>query len=82
MGRPLIDAFATAVRRFRADHALFVTTSRFSAEAKGAARDEKIRLIDGLGLVELMARYGVGLQAQQSFVLYAIDPAWGVDWEE
>lgn len=79
VGRPLIDAFATAARRHRAAHALFVTSSKFSAEAKEAARDEAIRLVDGTALVELMAKHGFGLRERERFVLYEVDPAWSVD---
>lgn len=76
VGRPLVDAFATAARRQRANHSLFVTTSSFSAEAQATARDERVRLIDGYAFVELMARHGIGLRAKQTFVVYEVDPAW------
>jgi restriction endonuclease Mrr len=82
VGRPQIDAFATAARRRRAAHALFVTSGRFSREAATAARDEGIRLVDGDALVELMARHGVGMQAKETFVVYELDPAWSFDLEE
>jgi restriction system protein len=77
--RPLVDAFATAARRHRASHSLFVTSSRFSAEAVDAARDEGIRLIEGMAFVELMAQHGIGLRAKDTFVLYELDPAWSVN---
>lgn len=78
VGRHLVDAFATAARRRRASHSLFVTSSRFSPEAVAAARDEGIRLIEGVAFVELMAQHGIGLRAKDTFVLYEIDPAWSV----
>ena len=82
VGRSLIDAFATAARRHRAAHSLFVTTSRFSSEAITTGKDEAIRLIDGIAFVELMARHGIGLRERDSYVVYEIDPAWSVDSDE
>jgi len=79
VGRPEVDAFATAARRKRAAHALFVTSSRFSNPAIEAARDENIRLIDGMAFVELMAKHGIGLRAREAFVLYELDPAWSLE---
>ena len=76
VGRPLIDAFATAARRQHADHYLFVTSSRFSSEAIATAKDENIRLIDGTAFVELMALHGIGLRERASYVVYELDPAW------
>ena len=77
--RSQIDAFATAARRKRAAHAIFVTSSSFSSEAKEAARDESIRLIDGIAFVELMAEHGIGLRPRRRFVVYEVDPAWDVE---
>ena len=74
-----MDAFATAARRHRASHSLFVTSSRFSPEAVDAARKEGIRLIEGMAFVELMAQHGIGLRAKETFVLYELDPAWSVN---
>jgi restriction system protein len=79
VGRSLVDAFATAARRHRALHSLFVTSSRFSQEAVETARDEGIRLIEGTAFVELMAQHGIGLRAKDTFVLYELDPAWSVN---
>jgi restriction system protein len=76
--RSQVDAFATAARRRRASHALFVTSSRFSPEAIATGVDEGIRLIDGMAFVELMAQHGIGLRPRDTFVLYEIDPAWSV----
>jgi restriction system protein len=78
VGRPLIDAFATAARRRKAAHALFVTSSSFSADAQNAAREEGIRPIDGTAFVELMARHEIGLRAKETYVVYELDPAWSV----
>ena len=79
VGRSMVDAFATAARRHRALHSLFVTSSRFSPEAVETAKDEGIRLIEGTAFVELMAQHGIGLRAKDTFVLYELDPAWSVN---
>lgn len=79
VGRPQLDAFATAARRQRAAHSLFVTSSRFSPDAVNAARSEGIRLIDGTAFVELMARHSIGLRERESYVVYEVDPAWSVN---
>jgi restriction system protein len=79
VGRSQVDAFATAARRRRASHALFVTSSPFSPEAIATGVDEGIRLIDGMAFVELMAQHGIGLRARDTFVLYEVDPAWSVN---
>ena len=52
VGRPQIDAFATAARRHRAAHSLFVTSSRFSSEAIDAGKDEAIRLVSSYPLLD------------------------------
>ena len=83
VGRPMIDAFATAARRQRAEHAIFVTSSTFSQEARLAADDESVRLVDGDAFVGLMAEHGVGMREKwEPFVVYEIDPAWGAEWDE
>lgn len=82
VGRPKIDAFATAARRRKAAHAIFVTSSSFSPEAKSAAKEEGVRLIDGVAFVELMAEHGIGLRPRRRFVVYEVDPAWAVDEDE
>ena len=43
----LPDAFATAARRHRPAHSLFVTSSPYSSEAIAVGKDEAIRVIDG-----------------------------------
>ncbi len=80
--RPQIDAFATAARRRRATHSLFVTSSAFSQQAIDSARDEGIRLIDGNALVELMAQHSIGFRPTEQLPLYAIDPAWSVETDD
>jgi restriction system protein len=58
-----------------ASQGVFVTTSRFSQEAHGTAQkaNEKIALIDGNRLVELMIKYRVGVQLTKKFEVIEID---------
>lgn len=76
--RSQVDAFATVARRVKAAHSLFVTSSRFSPEAKEAAKNEGIRLIEGTVLIELMAKHGFGLRPRETYVVYEIDPTWSI----
>ncbi len=54
---------------------IFVTTSEFDNKAVLKAHDahHKIILIDGLHLVELMYKYGVGVQTKNTYELKEID---------
>lgn len=54
---------------------IFVTTSDFAERAKQKAKDahHKIILIDGLKLVDLMYKFGVGVQTKNSYEVKAVD---------
>ncbi len=54
---------------------IFVTTSSFDTHALQKARDarQKIITIDGTSLVELMLKYGVGVQVQNTYEVKEID---------
>ena len=67
IGRPDIQQFVGALGDRGASQGVFVTTSRFTREAEDTAERarEKIALIDGNRLVELMIRYGVGVQPKR-----------------
>jgi restriction system protein len=82
VSRPQIDAFATAARRQRAAHSLFVTSGRFSSDSVAAGLAEGIRLIDGSAFVELMARHGIGLREREAYIVYEVDPAWSVSTDD
>lgn len=75
VGRPDIQQFIGALGDNSASRGVFVTSSRFSKEAKETAEKagEKIALIDGSRLVELMIRHKVGVQARKTFTLVEID---------
>ena len=54
---------------------IFVTTSSFAEKAKEKARDahHTIILLDGLGLVDLMHEYNVGVQTKSTYEVKAVD---------
>ena len=58
-----------------ANKGIFVTTSSFDEKAINKARDaqQKIILIDGNALVDLMLRYGVGVQVKNTFEVKEVD---------
>lgn len=75
IGRPDIQRFVGALGDKGASQGVFVTTSRFSREALETAERarEKIALIDGSRLVELMIKYRVGVQVKKVFEVVELD---------
>ena len=75
VGRPDIQQFIGALGNNSASRGVFVSSSRFSREAKETAEKagEKIALIDGSKLVELMIRHKVGVQVRKTFTLVEVD---------
>lgn len=74
VGRPAIQQFFGSLSSRGADRGVFITTSRFSEEAKREAEIYKtIVLIDGLRLTKLMLEYRVGVQPAQHLTLYQVD---------
>jgi restriction system protein len=75
VGRPDIQAFVGALHGAQADRGVFITTGRFSSDAREYAERVQARLvlIDGVRLAELMVFYNIGAQAEQTFVLKRLD---------
>jgi restriction system protein len=75
IGRPDIQRFVGALGDKGASQGVFVTTSKFSREATDTAERarEKIALIDGSKFVELMIKYRVGVQVQETLHVVEID---------
>ncbi|MEI6327019.1 MAG: restriction endonuclease [Candidatus Roizmanbacteria bacterium] len=71
---PEIRNFIGAMGR-ATNKGIFVTTSSFDAKAIQKARDagQKIIMIDGNMLVDLMYRYGVGVQVKNSYEVKELD---------
>lgn len=73
--RPRIHEFAGALLGKQGDRGVFITTSTFSGGAIQEAEriNARIELIDGKRLAQLLVHYGVGVQEQQTAVLYRLD---------
>jgi len=75
IGRPEVQKFAGALQGQRAKKGIFITTSRFTKEAIGYVSniDNKIILIDGEKLTELMIEHNVGVSTVASYEIKKID---------
>ena len=75
VGRPEIQKFVGALAGQRAKKGVFITTSRYSSDAKAyaAQMDVKIVLIDGDQLAQLMIDYNIGVALQQTYEVKKID---------
>jgi len=62
VGRPEVQAFYGALAGQRANKGVFITTSSFTAQAAEFAKSvERVVLVDGARLVELMIDHEVGV---------------------
>ena len=75
VGRPDIQQFAGALQGQRARKGVFITTSKFTAEAKQyvANIETRIVLIDGTEMAKLMIRHGVGVATTATYDLKRMD---------
>lgn len=75
VGRPAVQAFAGALQGAGANRGVFITTSRFSSDAREFAErlPARVVLIDGVELGRLLVRYRVGTQVKGSYDVVAID---------
>jgi restriction system protein len=75
IGRPEIQRFVGALHGKRAKKGVFITTSRFSAEALNYVDhiDPKVVLIDGNTLVQLMIDYDVGVGTADLYEIKKVD---------
>ena len=75
VGKPEIHAFVGALSEQGANKGVFITTSRFSAEARTfkPKSDVKVILIDGEELCNYMIEYGVGVSVKQVYEVKRID---------
>jgi restriction system protein len=75
VGRPEIQKFAGALQGQRASKGIFLTTSSFSREALDyvIGIQNKIILIDGITLAEMMIDHGVGVTSETVYELKRID---------
>lgn len=75
VGRPDIQQFVGALAGRQALRGVFITTSRFSAEAREFVKHLHVRviLIDGEHLAQLMIEHGVGVSVAATYQLKRID---------
>lgn len=75
VGRPEVQKFAGALQGHRARKGVLITTSSFTREALEFARsiDNKIVLIDGITLAQLMADHDLGVASVRSYEIKRID---------
>jgi restriction system protein len=75
VGRPEIQKFAGALQGQRARKGIFITTSNYSKEALEFVKhiDNKIILIDGQQLAEIMITYNVGVSVEATYEIKKID---------
>ena len=70
VGEPDINQFLGAMNKFQADYGVFITSSRFTAKAREAAREgSPITLIDGDDLVELIIKYELFVTPVTTYIL-------------
>jgi restriction system protein len=75
VGRPEIQKFVGALAGKQANKGIFITTTRFSEDAREYASrlQTKVVLIDGERLASLMIEHNVGVAISHSFTLKRID---------
>jgi len=75
VGRPEVQKFVGALQGQRARKGVFITTARFTPEAREYAQrvDAKVVLIDGETLAQLMIDYDVGVVPVANYQLKRID---------
>ena len=75
IGRPEIQKFAGALDMQRAKKGVFITTSKFSADACEFVGmiEKRIILIDGAELASLMIEHSLGVSTRQSYEVKQID---------
>ena len=75
VSRPEIQKFAGALQGRRAKKGIFITTSGFSREAQDyiSKIDNKISLIDGHELVQLMIEHNLGVSTSAVYEIKKVD---------
>lgn len=75
VGRPDIQRFIGSLTGEGASKGVFVTTSSFSREAREYVGriQQRVVLIDGVALAQLMVKHGVGVRERTRYVIQDID---------
>jgi restriction system protein len=75
IGRPEIQKFMGALAGQGAKKGVFITTSKFTEEAKAylPKNETKIVLVDGESLVQLMIDHNIGISVKDTYTIKAVD---------
>jgi restriction system protein len=75
VGRPEIQSFVGALAGKKAGKGIFITTSEFHDNAReyAGALHQKVILIDGRRLAELMIEHGIGVAEEHAYSVKKID---------
>lgn len=75
IGRPEIQKFVGALHGKRAKKGVFITTARFSSEARDYVKyiDPKVVLIDGNRLSDLLIDHGIGVATRTIYEIKELD---------
>jgi restriction system protein len=76
IGRPEIQKFVGALTGLGASGGVYITTSKFSNDARDYVSKnmtQKVVLIDGIELGKLMVKYGIGVQVTNSYQIVEVD---------
>lgn len=75
VGRPEVQKFVGALHGKRAKKGVFITTGKFSDDARGYVEtiDPKVILINGRTLAELMIDHGLGTTTTATYQVKRID---------
>ena len=76
VGRPEIQKFVGALAGQGASKGLFITTAKFTKEARQYAEKQhttKVVLVDGTALAKLMIEYNLGVSTEATYEIKRID---------
>ena len=75
VGRPDVQGFVGALAGKQAQKGVFITTSNFTPDAIQFARglSQKVILIDGIRLADLMIEHNIGVSTTRAIALKRID---------
>ncbi|MGW8822903.1 restriction endonuclease [Paenibacillus lautus] len=75
VSRPDIQGFVGSLVGKKASKGIFITTAKFSKEARSYAEsiDKRVILIDGKELTDLMFKYNVGVSDEEVYTIKKID---------
>lgn len=82
IGRPEIQKFAGALHENNASKGLFITTAKFSSDARDSAKKNNIILVDGEKLASLMIEYDFGVSTERVYKIKRIDSDFFSDNED